>query len=250
MDDYVFVQYDKYQNPGVNKNVYYYSTDTNHLGQRFYFRPSDGYVSDGFRFAEKPEVSLRCLQGAPTIPDLSIYEKNKLRKIVPLPQTNTPTFTNIVKNADGTVRAMTYKEAEVYCAQTNAHIPSPREYALFAMSQGAKGIVEVNDPAYELISKMDLRSNTYANIYSHFDTTDKTDEFRYIYYGYKKPTSPSDGNALFWMSSVAPDSMKSNSKIDWNKFEKHHIFNGSYGGLMTYQNPLKSHKHALRCVLN
>jgi hypothetical protein len=53
----------------------------------------------------------------------------------------TPSFLDIARNGDGSVKLMSQKEAFDYCANRGAHLPSARELAQLSMSFGARGIL-------------------------------------------------------------------------------------------------------------
>ena len=102
-----------------------------------------------------------------------------------------PTFLDIVKDADGSVKYMNQYDAVQYCAAQGAHLPSARELARLSMSLGAKGISEVTAP------KPDI---SYYKI-SAKNADGSLDEFYFSYVGYQRPTSEL-GNNWFWSSSV------------------------------------------------
>jgi hypothetical protein len=98
-----------------------------------------------------------------------------------------PNLTDVVRNTDGSVRAMTQYEAMDYCLSRRQRLPTIRELALYAQSQGARGVRETPEAGY-LAAKA-------------FDTSGHPDNFYYSNEGYQRPAG--DLAKLVWSSSVS-----------------------------------------------
>lgn len=102
-----------------------------------------------------------------------------------------PTFLDIAKNADGTVKYMNQNDAIQYCTAQGAHLPSARELAQLSMSLGAKGIAEI---------KSGKPDNSYYSINAK-NADGSSDKFYFSNEGYQRPAGEM-GNNWFWSSSV------------------------------------------------
>ena len=103
-----------------------------------------------------------------------------------------PTFLDIAKNTDGTVKYMNHYDAVRYCVAQGAHLPSTRELARLSMSMGAKGIAEVTSP----------KPDSSYNKISAMNTDGSLDEFYFSSNGYQLPVGEL-GKNYFWSSSFS-----------------------------------------------
>ena len=113
-------------------------------------------------------------------------EQERLRE---LQAGQAPSFLDIARNGDGSVKRMTQPEAIEYCANQGAHLPSARELVQLSMSFGARGIVDScsqDNQCYRI-----LATNAEGS----------QDEFYFSYAGYQRPVGDL-GNNWFWSSSV------------------------------------------------
>lgn len=104
----------------------------------------------------------------------------------------------IAKNADGSVKRMNQTAAYEYCYNYKPtghyHLPSAYEFALLAMSHGAKGIV----------NECDSSDNECQIIkYKTEDGTGRWVIFHYSYAGYHNPAAELQGN-WFWSATSHP----------------------------------------------
>ena len=101
-----------------------------------------------------------------------------------------PNLTDIVRNADGSVRHMNQYDADSYCRNQGQRLPTARELALYSQSLGAQGISETKKDGYYLVKGSDS-----AGIPDNFYFSSK---------GYQRPSGDL-GSFWFWSSSVHPD---------------------------------------------
>lgn len=100
-----------------------------------------------------------------------------------------PVFSDIVLNADGSVRLMSQRKALDYCAAQGMHLPSAREFAALAESRGAVGA-----------SQTDL-GNSFA-VYHLNGAQEAVVDFYFTIDGYNRPEDLDDNE--YWTSSVHP----------------------------------------------
>ncbi len=115
-----------------------------------------------------------------------------------------PVFGEIIKNPDGSVHKVSLADAPFYCAGPDKHLPTAREFAEFAQSQGAKGIRETafaGAPLWQVSSE--IAQNEKEGFYPIYETVvgqGTTVDFYFNETDYKKP--PGDfGQNWFWSSS-------------------------------------------------
>lgn len=101
-----------------------------------------------------------------------------------------PLFLNVSKEIGGHPYYMSKIDAISYCNSRGARLPKAREFAMFAMILGAKGIAEVSggkpDNSYDLVIAID---------------GNKRDHFYFSEEGYQGPGS-FKANYSLWLSSV------------------------------------------------
>lgn len=98
-----------------------------------------------------------------------------------------PRFSDIARNADGSIRQMNQDEAISYCAKRWQRLPSIREFAELATSMGATGISETAKSGFYEVNGRNADG--------------KVDRFYFSNSGYNRP--PGDlGTNWFWSSSV------------------------------------------------
>lgn len=136
--------------------------------------------------------------------------------------------TIILRNADGSVREMTQREARTACPATT-HLPTIRELAQESQARGARGILEVNQVNPD-------------NVPSGYDALDsinpngRADVFYYNSLGYQPPNDDS-GKYNFWTSSEVPGMGGIYYTMDGR--------NGGYGA-----NPPGFWTRAVKCLSN
>lgn len=102
-----------------------------------------------------------------------------------------PTFLDIARNADGSVKYMYLADAIQYCSDQGAHLPSARELAQLSMSLGARGIVD----------SCGSDSECYPVKANNADGS--SDSFNFSYARYQRPAGDL-GDSWYWSSSVYP----------------------------------------------
>lgn len=133
-----------------------------------------------------------------------------------------PTFLDIAKNADGSLKYMNHADAIQYCSSQGAHLPSARELAQLSKSFGARGIVRSCGLDKKCLSILAINADGTS------------DSFNYSYAGYQRPSGDL-GDGWFWSSSVLPV-----------------VSNGAYGLNTDYgaiDVGVVDHDSTVRCVL-
>lgn len=145
-------------------------------------------------------------------------------------KTVAPNFGEVVKNADGTILAMNFSDAIQYCKNAKGHLPTSREWAALATSNGAKGVLEVsdfkNDKGYRLIQVHNEEGQTTAET--------QFDQFYYSTEGY--PIQTGDDRFNFW--STEDGQVYSSDK---------YVFSCAEGWLSGF-NSRRADLNAVRCV--
>lgn len=104
-----------------------------------------------------------------------------------------PTFLDIAKNADGSVKYMSHADATQYCSNQGAHLPSARELSQLSMSLGARGIVD-SCSSYNKCQYVGARN-----------ADGSSDRFYFSYAGYQLPAADIRKD-LFWSSGYLGNS--------------------------------------------
>ncbi len=102
-----------------------------------------------------------------------------------------PQFSDIARNADGSMSQMSLDDAIKYCESRGQRLPRAREFAEFASSLGAAGISQTAKYGYRQVEARNADEKL----------GEKVDRFYYSNLGYKRP-SGDWGNHWFWSSSV------------------------------------------------
>jgi hypothetical protein len=120
---------------------------------------------------------------------------------------NFPAFSDVARDADGSVSGMTFHVAKAYCNERGWHLPTAREYALLTNQQGGSGIRETEFPN---ISKDDSRVKketeemSRADFYPvyNYELFEKVVvDFYYNSKGYVAPSGDL-GRERFWTASL------------------------------------------------
>lgn len=135
----------------------------------------------------------------------------------------TPSFLDIARNGDGSVKLMSQNEAFEYCAKQGTHLPSARELAQLSMSFGARGIVSS--------CGSDVRCGRVRTEHSRYSP----ENFFFSDAGYQRPAGDL-GNYWFWSSSV-----------DTYAYGFGWVMYGSSGSIVIAYNNT-DHKNAVRCA--
>ena len=119
---------------------------------------------------------------------------------------------NILKDSYGFGLGMTQDQAVQLCRQRGATLPSTRDFAEFAVSQGANGILETAYPngASEDLENAEIKKmagREFEPIYS-FDSGAKRIAFYFNYHGYKSRATGSGYFRHFWTSDSSPAPLK------------------------------------------
>lgn len=132
---------------------------------------------------------------------------------------NVPNFENIIKKNASTEGLCTHVENGLcfmlysnglnYCRSKGAHLPSAREFAQFAESHGAKGILEIDEvkKKYNGVPPMGYQFYHYKTPNSN----NGTDEFYFNEDGYKTPSRIFAENTFLASSRV-----EFSTNPDWN----------------------------------
>lgn len=151
-------------------------------------------------------------------------------KLGPTVRHDATSFRYCPKSRKGEVFRMSQMNAEKYCAEQGLHLPTAREFGLFSMGFGAKGILEVS-------SAEEKAPAGYYRVDS-INPGDLRDDLHFSHEGYDA-VAGNLGNDQFWTSSVVPQ----------NK-EFAHVFYGAWGG--GGGEPKEHHRkfpNAVRCVM-
>ena len=134
-----------------------------------------------------------------------------------------PQFSDIAKNADGTINYMTQADAIKYCASQGQHLPSARELAQLSTSMGSTGITDAYTDGYDGVSAEEVGSK-------------KIDTFYFNATGYNRPTGDLGSN-WFWSSSI----------LSFNT-DGAYVLRGEYGYIAP--GGFRTSSNAVRCVLD
>jgi hypothetical protein len=120
-----------------------------------------------------------------------------------------PNLGDIVRNADGSVRSMTWDKADRYCRDQGTRLPTPRELAIYSQSLGAVGIRETDYPGvfYEAPQVMSETYRMLADGYSPILTSTRKGEVSVDFYFNNKnyrPPKEEDYYFVFWSSVIQP----------------------------------------------
>ncbi|MBI3549673.1 MAG: hypothetical protein HY078_11590 [Elusimicrobia bacterium] len=130
---------------------------------------------------------------------------------------------------DGQICKMSHRDAERYCKDIIAELPTTRDFGRLAQANGSKGLLEVADvkklpggvppPGYYLVDSHD------------------GDTFYFNNEGYRAPEGLL-GTESFWTASIVT-----------NKTEYAHVYYGKLGGGGgTPEEHKRSHPHAVVCI--
>lgn len=158
-------------------------------------------------------------------------------------QVPAPQLSEIVKNQDGSVRLMFQSSdymkkigrplpqgemgAKEYCASINMHLPSAREWALYAQSNGSVGASEKYVPRYNIFKHQSYGVNTQESENSY-------DAFFYSSEGYITPRT--EEAQKFWAASTF-----FMGNLAWT-------FNSANGDLDLLNRNYSYFRRAVRCV--
>lgn len=117
-----------------------------------------------------------------------IAQDRKTSKQFQAPQM--PTFFEIARNRDGSVKYMKQARAIQYCSSQGAHLPSARELVQLATSLGARGIVA------------SCGSDNFCYDVNVTNADGSYDSFKFSYAGYQRPSANDVISVGFWSSSV------------------------------------------------
>ena len=132
---------------------------------------------------------------------------------------------------------MTLAEAVRYCNIDGRRLPSAREFADWAKSHGAKGILTEDAYIRELNGLPEGRWTTQRKAYRVYtQESERVDMFFYSYAGYFPPKDFSE-NHWFWSSSVLPAPSNNQSLF----------FNGRDGGIGFTHSSMDA-RNSVRCV--
>jgi hypothetical protein len=123
-------------------------------------------------------------QTNPSVPD-SNPQAGAVAGLAPAPVI--PKFDAIAKNADGTFQLMSQTAAVDFCEHKKMHLPTVRELALLATSEGAAGI------SASMADQPDL---------THIQAKEPADTFYFDASGYKPATPPGVESVWLWSSSL------------------------------------------------
>jgi hypothetical protein len=105
-------------------------------------------------------------------------------------ETNSLRFSDVAKNADGSIRYLSQSDAIRYCADLRQRLPSERELLQLAMSRGATGTSEIFRSGYYVVNAINLDG--------------QNDDFYYAHSGYEQAAAGVQPGWL-WSSSVYRD---------------------------------------------
>lgn len=118
-------------------------------------------VSDQFRDTTMMSVLFSAAYGnySPSFRCVKPLEGSSLRppKDIGTGDAN-PRFSGVAVNLDGWPARLTPKQAIYFCDSLHGRLPTPREWAKFAMDNGAQGISDSEKPGYSPIKEQDPRT--------------------------------------------------------------------------------------------
>jgi hypothetical protein len=109
---------------------------------------------------------------------------------------------DILRDADGRVRHMSQKEAQLACLILGARLPTARELATYSHGLGACAILSPSEYAGFQNTGNCLKSY-YYQVRVAASATEPADEFYFNFSGYQRPAGDLE-NLWFWSSSVRP----------------------------------------------
>ena len=133
-----------------------------------------------------------------------------------------PQVGDIVRNNEGSILYMRQADAISYCKSQGQHLPSAREFAQLAQSQGAAGISEKAKPGYYQVNATNADG--------------KADTFYFSSAGYNRPAGDL-GKYTLWSSS-----------INSNQGETEFLFFANSGDVYWDTNGYHTSDHAVLCA--
>lgn len=124
-----------------------------------------------------------------------------------------PNLNPIEKRADGSILLLSQEDAENHCRQQGSRLPTAYELAVYAQSQGAKGIRETQykdllSGSKEVIEENSrMRKDGYFPIFHAIDLNKYVVDFYFNKAGYI-PTYKELGHSHIWSSSISYIGMK------------------------------------------
>ena len=110
----------------------------------------------------------------------------------------------ILRDSHGNLLIMTLERAQIACIEHGMHLPSLREWALFAIAKGARGITEEIDNA-------GVEKNSLANNFYYVDAISPEgirESFFFSPFGYQETPGLKNSKATsFLSSSISPTNL-------------------------------------------